>query len=153
MAPNVVVLQSVPGRSGSRVARSDPSARFYVLSNHASLTGEDITHPRASTDQSGSPAVVFGFSARGKLAFRELTAVLAHRGNSLSAVGAPLNQHLAIGLDDRLITVPSVDFKMYPDGIPSDAGADMTGDFTVASARDLAIVLRYGSLSVALSPR
>jgi preprotein translocase subunit SecD len=45
-----------------------------------------------------------------------------------------------------LITVPSIDFKQYPDGINGDLGADIGGDLTSRSAKDLAILLRFGPL-------
>jgi len=56
-------------------------------------------------------------------------------------------------LDDKLITVPSIDSKTYPDGIPANKGADITGKLTIQSARNLAALLRYGPLSVNLVPR
>jgi preprotein translocase subunit SecD len=55
-------------------------------------------------------------------------------------------QHFAIALDGQLLTVPFVDFKQYPDGINGDHGADISGDLTPRSARDLAILLRFGPL-------
>lgn len=38
-----------------------------------------------------------------------------------------------------------------PDGINGDHGADISGVFTAQSARDLAILLRHGSLPVILT--
>jgi preprotein translocase subunit SecD len=54
-------------------------------------------------------------------------------------------------LDNRLISVPSIDFKQYPDGIGGKDGADISGDLTRQSAKDLAILLRYGPLPVQLT--
>ncbi|HET6866495.1 MAG TPA: hypothetical protein VFH80_11315 [Solirubrobacteraceae bacterium] len=45
-----------------------------------------------------------------------------------------------------LSEVPFVDFKQYPDGINGDNGADVTGEETPQSARDLAVLLRVGPL-------
>ena len=64
-----------------------------------------------------------------------------------------LNQHFAVALDNRLITVPSIDSKVYPDGIIDDSGADITAGFTVLSAGDLATMLRFGPLPVSLAVR
>jgi preprotein translocase subunit SecD len=79
-----------------------------------------------------------------------VTADIAHRGNLVSGLGQVLNQHFAVALDAQLITVPYVDFKTYPDGIPGNNGADITGGFTPASARDLATQLNLGALPVSL---
>jgi SecD/SecF fusion protein len=69
----------------------------------------------------------------------------------VSSLGDTLNQHFAVALDNRLITVPSIDYKVYPDGITGDHGADLSGNFTRQSAKDLAILLRYGPLPVNLT--
>jgi SecD/SecF fusion protein len=64
-------------------------------------------------------------------------------------LGQTLNQHFAVVLDGRLLTVPQIDFKSYPDGIRSATG-DITSGLTVGSARDLATQLRLGALQVNL---
>jgi SecD/SecF fusion protein len=71
----------------------------------------------------------------------------------LSGLGDTLEQHFAVALDNRLLTVPSIDFRIYPQGIPGSGGADIVAGFTPSSARDLAILLRYGPLAVSLQPR
>ncbi len=130
----------------------DPTARFYVLTDAPLLTGAAITHPRQSSDKNiGAPDVVFGFTRTGAAAFEKMTKAVAHRGDLVSGLGQTLNQHFAVALDDRLITVPFISFKQYPDGINGDNGADISGSFTVQSARDLATILRYGPLSVSLT--
>lgn len=68
-------------------------------------------------------------------------------------MGNLLNQNFAAALDNQLISVPSIDYKTYPDGIPGGQGADLTGGFTIQSARTLATLLRYGPLSVNLVAR
>jgi hypothetical protein len=55
-----------------------------------------------------------------------------------------------VALDTKLITVPQIDFKTYPEGIPGDNGADITAGFTIQSARDLAPQLRLGALPIQL---
>jgi SecD/SecF fusion protein len=64
-----------------------------------------------------------------------------------------LDQHFAVALDQQLITVPIIDFKIYPDGITGGGGADITGGFTIQSARALATLLRYRPLPVNLTTR
>ena len=146
----VIVVQAADLSATQQTNPSDPTARFYVLRDHVSLFGNEITHPRQGTDQGGNPDVTFGFSATGAKAFRMLTAHIAHRGDLVSGLGNTFNQHFAVALDNKLITVPQIDFKSYPSGIPADNGADITGGFTVQSAENLAIQLSRGVLPLNL---
>ncbi len=146
----VIVVQAADLSATQQTNPSDPTAQFYVLRDHVSLFGNEITHPRQRTDQSGNPDVTFGFSATGATAFRTLTAEIARRGGLVSGLGATFNQHFAIALDNKLITVPQIDFKTYPSGIPGNNGADIAGGFTVQSAENLAIQLSRGALPLNL---
>lgn len=146
----MVVLQAANADASKPVKLNDPAARFYVLRDNVSLTGADITDPRPSTDQSGRPDVTFRFGPKGDKAFQRVTAAIAHRGAIASTFGQALNQHFAVVLDTQLITVPSIDFKSYPDGIPGNGGADLTSEFTPQSAQDLAAILRSGPLAANL---
>ena len=58
------------------------------------------------------------------------------------------NQHFAIVLDREIQSWPSIDFNDYPNGISGGNGAQITGDFTIGEARDLALVLQTGALPV-----
>jgi SecD/SecF fusion protein len=145
-----VVLQASNPTAGHQTPFNSPSAQFFVLRDNVALRGSDITNPQQSTDQGGSPDVTFGFSSRGQKAFQSITAQIAHRGQGVGSFGQQLNQHFAVALDNQLITVPSIDFKIYPDGIPGDSGADITGGFTIQSAQDLATQLRLGALPINL---
>jgi SecD/SecF fusion protein len=145
-----VVLLAAPTTAGQPLSFSSPNAQFYVLKDNVSLFGNDITNPQASTDQAGNPDVTFGFNGQGQNKFQSVTAAIAHRGNLVSGFGQTLNQHFAVALDNKLITVPSIDFKTYPDGITGGGGADITGGFTTQSASDLATQLRLGALPIKL---
>jgi SecD/SecF fusion protein len=145
-----VVLQAVPSSFAHPLNVNDPLAQFFVLKDNVALFGNDITNPQQSTDQSGAPDVTFGFSGRGKTEFQNVTAAIAHRGDLVSGLGQTLVQHFAVALDTQLITVPSIEFKTYPDGIPGDNGAQITGGFTISSAQDLATQLRLGALPIRL---
>jgi preprotein translocase subunit SecD len=79
-----------------------------------------------------------------------MTSTIAHRGVLVSGPGNTLNQHFAIALDTMLITVPEIDFKIYPTGIRGDNGADISAGFTIQSARDVAKELRLGALPIQL---
>jgi SecD/SecF fusion protein len=146
-----VVLQAVPGGGFSREQKwSDPSAQYFVLHDRVALFGDKITNPQQSNDQAGQPDVTFGFTGQGGSAFQTVTGQIARRGNLVSGFGQQLNQHFAVALDTQLITVPSIDYKTYPDGIPGTNGADITGGFTIQSAQDLATQLRLGALPINL---
>lgn len=149
----IVVLQATPSSFAHPVQIRDPSAQFFVLKDHVALFGQDITNPQQSTDQTGAPDVTFGFTSNGNKAFSAVTAAIAHRGDLVSGPGETLNEHFAIALDTRLISVPSIDFKAYPDGIAGNRGADITGGFTTESAHDLATILRFGPLAATLVSR
>ncbi len=92
----------------------------------------------------------FSFTGNGQNAFQNVTAAIAHRGQLVSAFHQSLNQHFAVALDNKLITVPQIDFHTYPDGITGGGGADITGGFTIQSAQDLATQLRLGALPINL---
>ena len=148
--PGTVVLQAADASSSNQTPFDSPTAQFYVLKDHVSLFGNEITNPQQSTDQSGAPDVQFGFTGKGGTAFHDVTRTIARRGEFDSVGSQPLNQHFAIALDNKLITVPQIDFRQYPDGILGDQGADITGGFTIQSAQDLATELRLGALPINL---
>jgi SecD/SecF fusion protein len=146
-----VVLQAVPQSFTHAPPWSNPSAQFFVLRDHVALFGQEITNPQQSTDQSGQPDVTFGFTSKGQNAFQQVTARIAHRGALTGGFGHQQeNQHFAVALDTQLITVPSINYKQYPDGIQGGGGADITGGFTIQSAQDLATQLRLGALPINL---
>ena len=142
-----VVLQAANPTAGQPA--KVPDARFFVLHDNVALNGSDITNPQASTDQAGNPDVHFRFNSAGNTMFSNVTDQIAHRGQDVSTPGQTLNQHFAVALNNQLLTVPSIDYKTYPDGITGANGADITAGLTVQSARDLATIMR-GPLPVRL---
>ena len=145
-----VVLQAANPSAANQIKPTSPQAQFYVLRDNVALRGSDITNPQQSTDQSGQPDVTFGFNSAGGAAFQRVTGQIAQRGNLVSIGGAHYNQHFAVALDTQLVTVPSIDYQVYPDGITGGSGADITGGFTTTSAQDLATQLRLGALPINL---
>jgi SecD/SecF fusion protein len=128
-----VVIQAIPSNFSKPPKVSDPTTQFFVLKDNVALFGNDISNPQQGTDPSGSPDVNFGFSSKGKNEFQSVTGQIARRGAQVSPLvgnAQPLFQHFAVALDQQLITVPYIDFKQYPDGIPGDTGADISGHFT-----------------------
>jgi hypothetical protein len=151
--PGTLVLQAATSSQTGLISFDDPTTRYFVLRDDAALTGAEVHNARVSTDQSGNPDVSFSFSPAGERAFQHKTALIAHRGDQVSGFGQTLNQHFAVTLDNRILTVPSIDFKTYPDGVTANAGADISGGLTKQSARELATLLRTGPLAVPLTPR
>ncbi len=145
-----VLLQAADASFNPSPSFGNPAKEFYVLHDNVALQGTDITNPAQGTDQAGQPDVQFSFAGNGQNAFQNVTAAIAHRGALDSPFHQTLNQHFAVALDAKLITVPQIEFRTFPDGITGGGGADITGGFTIQSAQDLATQLRLGALPIRL---
>jgi preprotein translocase subunit SecD len=126
-----------------------------VLNDDPALSGADIYGPRQSFQEEVSdvPDITFGFSSHGGEVFEHLTREIARRGQNAQLPGvseAEAEQHFVIVLDGQVITAPAIDYTQYPEGIDARNGSEITGGFTVASARALADELRFGALPVKL---
>jgi preprotein translocase subunit SecD len=138
-------------QAASPAALGAAGARYYVLKDHAALLGTELTHPQPGTDNAtGSPNVTFGFTTTGAAAFQTLTRTLARRGDLVSGLGQTLDQHGAVTLNGKLVSVLAIDYKAYPDGISGERGADITGGLTTRSARDLATEIGRGAFPIGL---
>ena len=144
------VLQAVPASYSHWPKYGSPNAGYYVVRDRVALTGNQIANPLASTTQTGSPDVTFGFKSGGANAFQNVTGKIAQRASLESPPGQTLNQHFAIALDNQLVSVPSIDYKQFPDGIPASGGSEIYGGFTTTTADQLATQLRLGALPVKL---
>ena len=132
-----LVLLAAPDDASQHLAFGSPSSEYFVMRDHWALRGSEITNPQASTASGGQPDVEFGFNSTGAKAFQDTTATIAHRGAQVAVGSNANNQHFATALDNRLLTVPIIDWRQYPDGIVSDggsAGAQISGSFTQSSA-------------------
>jgi SecD/SecF fusion protein len=147
-----VVLQATDASSSKQTPITSPLAQFFVLKDNVALSGGDITNPTEGTDQAGNPDVQFNFTSKGQSEFGNVTNQIAKRGFTSSPPGQKYVQHFAVELDGKLITVPSIDYQQYPDGISGSNGADITGGFTSTSAQDLATLLSDGALPITLRP-
>ncbi|MFZ2049880.1 MAG: protein translocase subunit SecD [Solirubrobacteraceae bacterium] len=154
--PGTVVVRSRPeeNREG-KVIKAEPN-RFYVLRDDPVLSGSDITNPREESENGGSgqPAVVFGFNGSGGTTFEKVTKEIAKRGEEAALPGVSHEsalQHFAIVLDEQVITAPSVDYKLYPEGIDPTNGSQISGGFTYTSASNLANELQSGALPIKLT--
>ncbi len=161
--PGTVLVEAHPEESNNRIVKSAPNS-FYVLNDDPVLSGEDINNPRQGLfypqqgllnkrEGTGQPAVTFGFTAHGGKVFEHVTKEVAQRGQEVQLPGISreeAQQHFAIVLDGQLITVPSIDFTQYPEGIDASQGSQISGGFTISSARNLANELRSGALPINL---
>ena len=162
--PGTVLVQARPREDADgKVINASPNS-WYVLNDNPVLTGANITDPRQGLfnpqqgllnkgEGTGQPDVKFGFTSHGAMIFEQVTREIAHRGQEAQLPGVSKEealQHFAIVLDNQIITVPSIDFTQYPEGIDATNGSEIAGDFTIASARDLASDLRSGALPINL---
>jgi len=155
--PGTVIVQAHPVESaGGKITQQSPNS-WYVVNDEPVLKGSDITNPQQGFDEgaggNGQPNVNFGFTSHGKKVFEEVTKKIAHRGQEAQLPGTTHEQalqHFAVVLDGQLITVPSIDFSKYPEGIDATNGSEISGGFTITSAQNLANELQSGALPVRL---
>jgi preprotein translocase subunit SecD len=104
------------------------SKRPFLLKKRTLLTGNNLTDARVQIDSRfNNPYVSLEFDKKGARIFERITE---------DNVG----KLLAIVLDDRVASAPQIREKI------SGGRAQITGNFTMNEARDLAIVLRAGAL-------
>lgn len=149
-----VILQAEASqvKSGAK-KRQGREDKWYVVRDDVALQGSDIKDPQQIVDNrpgaAGAPAVSFDFTSDGRKIWEEVTRTISQRGQE-AAFGGTGAQHFAIALDNQLISVPQIDPQENPDGISGANGSQISGGFTLDSARDLADLLRTGALPVEL---
>jgi len=99
----------------------------FLLKKRTLLTGEHLTSANVRFDQFNRPYVSLTFDSSGAKRFERIT-------------GENVKKRLAIILDNNVYSAPVIKQKI------SGGGAIIEGNFTTDEARDLAIVLRAGSL-------
>lgn len=104
---------------------------MLAIRRRALLTGDMLMDAQSSFGQYGESVVRFRFDSLGARKFADIT-----RNN----VGKPF----AIVLDNVIITAPNIN------GVIPDGSGEITGNFTVASANDLAVLMRAGALPAPL---
>jgi SecD/SecF fusion protein len=152
--PGTVLVQAHPVESASgKISNPSPNS-WYVLKDDPVLEGDNVTNPTQSNDEAtGQPDVTFGFTSHGKKVWEQVTKEIAHRGQEAQLPGVSKEQalqHFAVVLDGQLITVPSIDFTKYPEGIDAATGSEISGGFTITTAQTLANELQSGALPVKL---
>jgi len=97
------------------------------------VEGADLTDARASFDQNGRPDVEFTFNASGARKFGQVTQ---------DNLGRPF----AIVLDGEVMSAPTIQSAIL------GGRGQITGNFSIEQAKNLAIVLRAGALPAKLTP-
>lgn len=145
--PGTVVCQALTPND-----TSDPGYNhYYVLQDDAAMSGNEFTNASAQIDrQTTQPVVAFGFKGSAIRAFEVLTTQLARRGSQTSVGNNHNFQHFAITLDNRILSVPYIDYTQDPNGIDANNGSEIAGNITLTSARALAAVLATGQLPLDL---
>jgi SecD/SecF fusion protein len=147
----------VAGRSDARVVRA-PGAEdgWFALAGAPAITNAQVARARATDDRvAREPAVALDFTPEGQNAFHALTRAVAGRGaDNARPVSDPLAglQHLAIVVDDQIVSVPYINFHISPDGIDGAEGTQIAGDLTPETARELAAILNSGPLPALVQP-
>jgi SecD/SecF fusion protein len=155
--PGTVLVQArALENAKGKVIEASPNS-WYVMNDNPVLFGSDIKNPQQGFDEgaggTGSPNVNFGFTSHGRSTFERVTKEISHRGLEAQLPGVnreAAQQHFAVVLEDQLITVPSIDYTKYPEGIDSANGSQISGGFTIQSAQDLANLLQAGALPIKL---
>ncbi len=133
MTPDQAAGGRVPPESellkGSKAENNQP----YLIEKRIVVSGEDLTDAQPGFDQrTGEPIVQFRFNNNGARRFAQVTQ---------ENVGRPF----AIVLDNEVISAPVIREPIL------GGSGQISGNFTVQQANDLAILLRAGALPAPLT--
>jgi len=113
----------VPGETGATV--------YYLARRVAAVTGRDLRNARPSLDQNNRPAVSFTLNTEGARKFGNVT-------------GQNIGRQLAIVLDGRVQSAPTIEGRITTDG-------QISGSFTQEEVQNLSLILRSGALPARLT--
>lgn len=117
--------------AGTMILPSQDGGRELIY-DEVALGGESLVDAQPSYDQqTNRPVVTFRFDTRGAITFGEITS-------------ANVGQRFAVVLDNRVLTAPVIQQPI------TGGSGQITGNFTVESANDLAVLLRAGALPASL---
>ena len=103
-----------------------------LIDKKTALTGDSVSEARVDFEQFGQPYISLKFSSEGATVFSQITADNIHK-------------RLAIVLDGKVHSAPAIRERI-PNG-----EAQITGQFTMDEAKDLATVLKIGALPVPIT--
>ena len=118
-----ILFKRIEDKETGRVTK-----KVYLMKKQTLMTGDLLTEARVNIDRRfNEPYVGMTFDSAGAKLFERIT-------------GENVQKRLAIILDNNVYSAPSIRDKI------SGGSAQITGSFSMEEARDLAIVLRSGSL-------
>ena len=119
--------------SDSEILDGEQSGQKWLVEKRVLVSGADLTDAQPGFDQNTSqPIVSFRFNTTGARKFAEVTS---------ANVGKPF----AIVLDNKVISAPVIQTPI------TGGSGQISGNFTVQSANDLAVLLRAGALPAPLT--
>ncbi|MEX2194361.1 MAG: protein translocase subunit SecD [Thermoleophilaceae bacterium] len=150
--PQGIVI--VEAEQGTGAPASAPRS-YFVIEDDSALDGSDIENPEQNSDpQTNLPVVTMEFTDEGRAAFAAVTQRLAERGSQiLVPPGSDREQafqRFAITLDNRIVSLATINFVSDPEGIDGRTGAQITNIGSLQETQDLAEQLRIGSLPIEL---
>ena len=128
---NFKLLWDVKPHDHGDLTSAEPHLELHVVQvgrgGKAELEGDVVTDARQTLDQATRPAVSMQMNSTGAKKWRKLT-------------GENVGRRIAIALDNYVYTAPVVNGEI-PNG-----NSEIAGNFTLEEAKDLANVLKAGSL-------
>ena len=118
--------------AGSQVLPMADGTGFMAVKRRVMVSGEQVINAQQSFDQDGRPVVDITFNAAGARRFGRVTQ-------------ENVNKPFAIILDDKILSAPNINEPIL------GGRAQISGNFTVQTANDLAISLASGKLPVKLN--
>lgn len=128
LPPDSMLIQESPQARG---ATAGPPA-WYIVSRSSAVTGRDLRSARSeiNAEMAGAYQVSFSLSRDGAARFGPFTE-------------RNIGQPLAVVLDGRIQSVANIQSRI-------DDSGRITGQFSLETARDLALVLRSGALPASI---
>ena len=127
--PNQVAQGRAP--AGSQVLRMADGTGNIAVQRRVMVSGDQLVDAKQSFDQDGRPVVSITFNSAGARRFGRVTQ-------------ENVNKPFAIILDDQVLSAPNINEPIL------GGQAQISGNFTVDSANQLAIALASGKLPVKL---
>ena len=118
--------------AGSQVLPMADGTGAMAVKRRVMVSGDQLTDAKQSFDQDGRPVVSITFDSAGARRFGRVTQ-------------ENVNKPFAIILDDKILSAPNINEPIL------GGQAQISGNFTVQSASDLAISLASGKLPVKLN--
>ena len=132
MSPDKALASAPPPNADILYGRPESGRQPYVVDRRVIASGTDLADAQPGFDaRTNEPIVSFRFSTAGTRKFAQAT-------------GENVGHALAIVVDREVLSAPVI-----REPITGGSG-QISGDFTVQSANELAAVLRYGELPARL---